>query len=298
MGSQIPSNLAAVVPLACLSWLHGEAFLRTAPSRPALGASSRQPNALASSGCSIFACAPRWRSLWQAGTAWSCKEPAASSLGTGLLAALLHVGRDGLSAFVFVCGASQKSDSKEAETPSAPDALFKLVSPEGVLHFVPRINRVQETRLLAFSKAHELRNEYLKNCLGLSTISADEHKHWQPLHKVRWLQHIDSGVIVVVVGGAQHFVDSIDSIRERAGFRNAEMKLINFDRVAWLLRPPDVRSQGCCAPSPHLACIHDAYTHMHTVLNSVHACTCTPTCTCAPTSSTVSPPQPCPLLNK
>ena len=115
------------------------------------------------------------------------------------------------------------------------------MSPEGALHFVPRLNRLREKGLFALATAHNLRTAYLKNALDLTSTDADEHLHWQPLHKVRWLQHVQTGVVVVVVGGPQHFVDSIDSIRESAGFRNDEMKLLNFDRVAWLLRPPDVR---------------------------------------------------------
>ena len=124
------------------------------------------------------------------------------------------------------------------------------MSPEGALHFVPRLNRLREKGLSALATDHNLRTAYLKNALDLTSTDADEHLHWQPLHKVRWLQHVQTGVVVVVVGGPQHFVDSIDSIRESAGFRNDEMKLLNFDRVAWLLRPPDVR--------PHLP-------HMYTV---------------------------------
>ena len=133
--------------------------------------------------------------------------------------------------------ASLHAEAGSSEAGSAVATVFKLVSPTGVLHFVPRLNRPQETQVALLAKKHALRPAYLKDILGLGWKQSDEHMHWQPLDKVRFLQHIESGVVVVVVGGPQHFVNTIDAIRESAGFRNDEMKLINFDRVAWLLRP-------------------------------------------------------------
>ena len=88
-----------------------------------------------------------------------------------------------------------------------PAAVYRIVSPEGNLHFVPR----DDASLLAFSKAHRLRNEYVRNMIvpGVVGKRRGQHSAWQLLScdrvelnqdTVDWLEN-ESGAIVVVSGG-------------------------------------------------------------------------------------------------
>ena len=48
-------------------------------------------------------------------------------------------------------------------------------------------------------------------------VLQDEHKHWQRLVDAMWLQHIDSGKIVVV-GGAKYYLDHVAAKRDDMSF--------------------------------------------------------------------------------
>ena len=53
---------------------------------------------------------------------------------------------------------------------------WKIVSPKGMLHFVP-----DKEALAHLSKSHGLRNEYLRNTIGFGEAAKSEHNGWQPL---------------------------------------------------------------------------------------------------------------------
>ena len=97
---------------------------------------------------------------------------------------------------------------------------WKLVSPDGMLHLV-----ADEKALKALSKAHNLRNEYLRNVLGFGKATKRNHKGWQPLASslpeawseegAKWLLHEPSGLMLVVPDGASTFLDNFDAYRPR-----------------------------------------------------------------------------------
>ena len=88
----------------------------------------------------------------------------------------------------------------------------QLVSPTGVLHLVPSDNKGKK----AFCDAHKLRPAYL-NLHIRGPEEYREHGGWQRLDKVRYLQQVSSGVIVVVVGKPKQFYDIRTDACERAG---------------------------------------------------------------------------------
>ena len=104
-----------------------------------------------------------------------------------------------------------------------PDGPFMLVSEEGFLHVVPDL-----PALAVVSREHGLRNQYMRNMVGVPSSTARRDKcttdgrTWQELEKCRWLKHLDSGKIVVVVGGPANFVRTFGMIRERVGLRGVE----------------------------------------------------------------------------
>ena len=96
---------------------------------------------------------------------------------------------------------------------------WKVVSPEGMVHFV-----ADKRALSALSKAHGLRNEYMRNTLGFGTPKR-EHGGWQPLASslpeawpeegAKWLLHEPSGLMLVVPSGALTFLENFDAYRPR-----------------------------------------------------------------------------------
>ena len=100
-------------------------------------------------------------------------------------------------------------------------APWKIVSPKGVLHFVP-----DKEALAHLSKSHGLRNEYLRNTIGFGGAAKSEHNGWQPLASslpagwdrgsgAKWLLHEPSGLMLVVPGGATTFLANFDAYRTR-----------------------------------------------------------------------------------
>ena len=79
---------------------------------------------------------------------------------------------------------------------------WRLVSPDGTL----RILREEEA-LEPLCVANNLTLKYMKNILGLCRSEPKlEHKGWQVLEKVRWLQHMKTGEYVPVVGKVKNFL--------------------------------------------------------------------------------------------
>ena len=100
-------------------------------------------------------------------------------------------------------------------------APWKIVSPKGVLHFVP-----DKEALAHLSKSHDLRNDYLRNTIGFGGAAKSEHNGWQPLASslpagwdrgsgAKWLLHEPSGLMLVVPGGATTFLANFDAYRTR-----------------------------------------------------------------------------------
>ena len=91
-----------------------------------------------------------------------------------------------------------------------------LVSADGFLHAVDDLATLKRV-----SKHHELRNEYMRNLVGVKTkaltTQRKEASNWQLLENVKWLQRVESREIVVSVGGAQNFLDHLEQICSRAG---------------------------------------------------------------------------------
>merc|ERR1712166_46947 len=96
---------------------------------------------------------------------------------------------------------------------------WKVVSPEGMVHFV-----ADKKALSTLWKAHGLRNEYMRNTLGFGTPKR-EHGGWQPLASslpeawpeegAKWLLHEPSGLMLVVPSGAHTFLENFDAYRPR-----------------------------------------------------------------------------------
>ena len=99
--------------------------------------------------------------------------------------------------------------------------MRKVVQPPGTLRFVPDGKK----ELIAFSKQYGLRNEYFKLMLD---GKRREHLGWQRLAVVKWLQHVETGEIVVVVDGATRFINSVAAERDDMPFdpRNLQLLLI------------------------------------------------------------------------
>ena len=93
---------------------------------------------------------------------------------------------------------------------------LKVVSPEGILHFV-----LDETTAKGnFCRAHGLRTAYF----NLYVISkGTETNGWQLLENIKYLQHVASGAIVVVVGKPKQFLDAREAACLRAGLASDAM---------------------------------------------------------------------------
>ena len=93
---------------------------------------------------------------------------------------------------------------------------LKVVSPEGILHFV-----LDETTAKGnFCRAHGLRTDYF----NLYVIrKGTETNGWQLLENIKYLQHVASGAIVVVVGKPKQFLDAREAACLRAGLASDSM---------------------------------------------------------------------------
>ena len=90
--------------------------------------------------------------------------------------------------------------------------MEKVVQPPATLRFYP----ASMSARIEFCKAHGLRNEYLQDMVKLGR---SEHKGWQRLDKVRWLQHVKTGELVVVVGKPKYFIDTVAKKRADMPFQ-------------------------------------------------------------------------------
>ena len=96
--------------------------------------------------------------------------------------------------------------------------FYALVQPPGVLHLVPA-EPPRDQRLLRLSQRFNLRNEYVKNMLGLDHKRARaEHKSCQKLDKVQWLEHVTTGELVPVVGEIKQFLATARAKQEDMRF--------------------------------------------------------------------------------
>ena len=109
-----------------------------------------------------------------------------------------------------------------------------LVSPEGVLHMAPSEARPKK----AFCDAHGLRPAYLNLHIAGDKRYKETHGGWCVLDRVKWLQQLSSGKIVVAVGLPKQFYDVREDLCERAGLERSAMPftLRQFER---LLDPDD-----------------------------------------------------------
>ena len=93
--------------------------------------------------------------------------------------------------------------------------LLKVVSPEGILHFV-----LDETTAKGdFCRAHGLRPAYFNKYV---IKAGTETNGWQLLENIKYLQHA-SGAIVVVVGKPKQFLDAREAACLRAGLASDAM---------------------------------------------------------------------------
>ena len=106
-----------------------------------------------------------------------------------------------------------------AEGSAAVRFPLLLVSPDGFLHIVPDLRTLANV-----SKCHGLRNEYMRNMVGVLTAALPTQRQeasnklgpWQLLENVKWLQRVKSREIVVCVGGPKNFLKYFEQICSRA----------------------------------------------------------------------------------
>ena len=89
--------------------------------------------------------------------------------------------------------------------------MQKIVQPPATLRFFP----ASKPSRIDFCKAYGLRNEYLQDMIN---GGRSEHKGWQRLDNVRWLQHVETGELIVVVGKPKLFIDTVAKQRSDMPF--------------------------------------------------------------------------------
>ena len=93
----------------------------------------------------------------------------------------------------------------------------RIVSPkDGTLHVVAHRGELNQ-----LAEANGLRQGYLADACDLTNKPKEQTLGWQPLWKVRWLQHKPTSTIVVVVGGPLNFFNNYESICSKARISNA-----------------------------------------------------------------------------
>ena len=102
--------------------------------------------------------------------------------------------------------------------------LHKLVDKTGKLHVLPHTKK--DIRDLA-RRHPPLRTDYLKELIH-PAHSRTTHDHWQMLAEVRWLQHVGTGELCVIVGKQPHFLTTVAATRE-------DMHDLTTDRLHELL---------------------------------------------------------------
>ena len=86
---------------------------------------------------------------------------------------------------------------------------WHLVSPSGVLHHVPGADELlwlaRQEGLITLKK-NLLRELVDPSCKTALNKLPQHRQQWQLLERVRWLQRVDGGAIVLIVGDAYHFM--------------------------------------------------------------------------------------------
>ena len=129
--------------------------------------------------------------------------------------------------------------------------LYALVQPPGVLHLVPA-EPPKDLKLLRLSQRFGLRNEYVKNMLGLDGKRArPDHNSWQKLDNVRWLEHVTTGDLVPIVGEIKKFLSTAHAPKDDICFDERARCSSSSRRVAssTAAAPPTLRTRACTTTS-------------------------------------------------
>jgi hypothetical protein len=151
-----------------------------------------------------------------------------------------------------IVGGSLRSLQKRMVPPP-----WQLVSPHGVVHHVR-----DERALLQLAKQEDLisRSKNQKNLLRDLVDPGNKHaidklpkhrKHWQLLQRVQWLQRVDTGELVPVIGGdGEYFVNEFAAARADTKFFDG-LRLNQFLEKGWLWSNSDkayeYTQKGCTA---------------------------------------------------
>ena len=102
---------------------------------------------------------------------------------------------------------------------AGPPPPWLVESADGFLHSVG-----SKKELVHVSKTHGLRNEYLRDHIGLipNGLHRDEHKGWQCVDRVQWMRHEGTGLLVAVAGGAANFAAQYSTILRRCGLEERD----------------------------------------------------------------------------
>jgi hypothetical protein len=179
--------------------------------------------------------------------------------------------------------------------------VHQAVSPEGILHLVPDEQRPKK----AFCDAHGLRVAYFNKYV---VAKGTESGGWQLLAKVKYLQHVASRAIVVVVGKPKQFFDGRAAALAHAGLAEEAMpfeehELRQFERLldledssveemaGWkpIAEPPVVATLVADVACPKCAC---ATANLNKLLNRPATPPPAPGCRHVGTSASPPPPSP------
>ena len=121
--------------------------------------------------------------------------------------------------------------------------MWKFVSPAGVLHVVTDAKKGFQ-HLVDMYPEQALRTAYLKNVAGITSKRSDEHKGWQLLSKVGWLQHVRTGAVTVVAGGPNRFLGAREQILRDMKLPADEQWFTSEDVLMRLISPNGKTSSG------------------------------------------------------
>lgn len=100
---------------------------------------------------------------------------------------------------------------------------YLLTSPPGVVHLLPNVKRT----LIDFCRDHKLKDK--KYLMVHLAGKSEETYGWQLVEKHKYLQHVATGKMVVVVGKPKHLFDARAAACERAGLDSNAMP---FDKTS------------------------------------------------------------------
>ena len=98
-----------------------------------------------------------------------------------------------------------------------------MIRSPGVLHRVP----MADAMMLSFSQKHGIKqHKYFKAMLaGSSNVPVDkDEQRWQMPCQARWLQHAESGELVVVIDGPTFFLSSERAKQPDMSFNNRKLQ--------------------------------------------------------------------------